>query len=106
VGFDPKNPVLHGPNFGNSLAQINHYALRSKQSFLVKSERGLPNRGHVPVDAHYWMRRNFNGETDSSLAKRSYFYSALAVAGDTVVPEDAEIKKLYAALGAVFGKKT
>lgn len=68
--FDPKNPVLHGENFGNSLAQINHYALRSMQSFLIKSERGLPNHGHVPVDLSYWVRRNFNAQEDKSLARR------------------------------------
>jgi len=141
-GFDPKNPVLHGPNFGNSLAQINHYALRSIQSFLVKSKRGLPNRGHVPVDTNYWARRNFNDQLDTALADRKphnslkddpelhalhlkscdwhrqtiteimstpegiELYSALAVTGNTIVPESAEISNLYAALGAVFGKKT
>lgn len=140
--FDPKNPVLHGENFGNSLAQINHYALRSMQSFLVKSARGLPNHGHVPVDLNYWVRRNFNDMPDRALADRGIpneftadtdlmalhkqscdwhrtkiaevmatpdgieFYTALAVTGDTIVPDKPRIAKLYQALGAVFGKKT
>ena len=140
--FDPKNPVLHGTNFGNSLAQINHYALRSMQSFLIKSKRGLPNHGHVPVDLGYWARRNFNDVEDRRLADRQIdamfrgdkdlmrlhqhtcdwhhkriaeimatpdgieFYTALAVAGHTVVPDDAQITQLYQSLGAVFGKKT
>lgn len=68
--FDPKNPILHGENFGNSVAQINHYALRSMQSFLIKSARGLPNHGHVPVDLSYWARRNFNSQEDKTLANR------------------------------------
>ena len=140
--FRPKNPVLHGPNFGNDLAQINHYALRSMASFLVKSARGLPNHGNVPVDASYWIRRNFNDCVDRSLADRTVpnalpqdaalsdlhhkacdwhrqkadevmateagveLLSAIAVAGSTVVPDDATISSLYGALGAVFGGRS
>lgn len=140
--FDPKNPVLHGTNAGNGLAQINHYALRSMQSFLIKSQRGLPNHGRVPVDLSYWVRRNFNDLEDKSLADRPQlnefqddpelmalhrqscdwhrskiaeimatpegieFYTALAVTGHTIVPDQAKIAQLYQSLGAVFGKKT
>lgn len=137
--FDPKNPVMFGPDFGNSLAQINHYALRSMTSFLIKSHRGLPNHGRVPVDMSYWARRNFNDYQDVTLAEREFknefgddpdlqvlhnracdwhrakaqsiietpegveFLSALAVAGNTIVPDDSKVARLYQALGAVFG---
>ncbi len=140
--FDPKTAVMHGPDFGNGLAQINHYALRSMESFLVKSARGLPNHGHVPVDLSYWARRNFNDLEDPTLSHRSWnnpfsddaelmrlhadacnwhrrkiaeiiataegveFFSALAVAGDTRIPSDGDIRHLYGALGAVFARKT
>ena len=139
--FSPKTAVMHGPDFGNALAQINHYALRSMASFLVKAERGLPNHGHVPVDVSYWARRNFNDIEDRSLADRATaqmfagdamlealhddacnwhrtriaailatatgveFFSALAVLGNTRVPPDQDIRRLYDAFGAVFARK-
>lgn len=67
--FNPKTPILMGPNEGIRLAQINHYALRSAKSFLVKSERGLPNRKSANIDLTYWMRRNFNAVEDCSVAR-------------------------------------
>ena len=70
-GFNPANPVMFGPDAGNALGQINHYALKSRESFLVKSARGLPNHGHVPVDLAYWARRNFNDVNDASLADKT-----------------------------------
>lgn len=76
--FDPKNPIMHGPDFGNDLAQINHYALRSMTSFLVKSDRGLPNHGHVPVDLNYWAKRNFNDQEDLRLADRDHGHDDLS----------------------------
>jgi len=55
---------------GNALGQFNHYALRSYDSFLVKSARGLPNRSQIAIDLNYWVLRNFNDETDTGLADR------------------------------------
>lgn len=73
--FDPKRPTLHGPNFGNSLAQVNHYALKSIDSFLIKSRRGLPNHGRVPIDLGYFIRRNFNSLSDDRLARRDLHHA-------------------------------
>ena len=67
--FNPERPLVAGPDAGNALAQINHYALRSRESFLVKSDRGLPNRSDIPIDLNYWVMRNFNSETDDTLAR-------------------------------------
>ena len=64
--FDPKRSVIFGPDTGCDLAQINHYALKSKESFLVKSARGLPNRSDVAIDLTYWVMRNFNDIEDHS----------------------------------------
>jgi len=69
--FDPKTPILMGPNAGIELAQINHYALRSAKSFLVKAARGLANRKGAKIDLTYWMRRNFNGLEDRSILRLS-----------------------------------
>ena len=43
-----------------TLAEMHHYSLRSVASFIVKSERGLPNRSVKQIDLHYWVERNFN----------------------------------------------
>ncbi|WP_151719114.1 glycosyltransferase family 2 protein [Gemmobacter serpentinus] len=43
-----------------ALAEMHHYSLRSVESFIVKSERGLPNRSVKQIDLHYWVERNFN----------------------------------------------
>ncbi|MEO0999282.1 MAG: glycosyltransferase family 2 protein [Pseudomonadota bacterium] len=42
-----------------TLAQLNHYALGSVESFLVKTERGRPNRTLDPITLDYWVDRNF-----------------------------------------------
>lgn len=62
-------PLLYRQDAGNRLAQINHYALRSRMNFLVKSMRGLPNRQDVAIDLHYWVMRNFNSEKDLSMSR-------------------------------------
>ncbi len=65
-----KRPLLAGASSRNALGQFNHYALRSYDSFLVKSARGLPNRSQIAIDLNYWVLRNFNDETDTGLADR------------------------------------
>lgn len=42
------------------LAEMHHYSLRSAESFLAKTARGLPNRSEKRLDLHYWVERNFN----------------------------------------------
>ena len=51
-------------------AQVNHYALRSAQSFLVKRDRGLPNSKVTDLDLSYWAERNFNAVEEVSIARR------------------------------------
>ena len=69
--FTPNQPVMFGSDAGTAVGQINHYALKSRESFLVKAARGLPNHGHVPVDLSYWARRNFNDIEDTRLANQT-----------------------------------
>ena len=52
-------------------AQVNHYALRSAQSFLVKRDRGLPNSKVTDLDLSYWAERNFNTVEELSIARRT-----------------------------------
>ncbi|WP_415182343.1 glycosyltransferase family 2 protein [Phaeovulum sp.] len=55
---------------GYDLVTLNHYAVRNCESFLVKRDRGRVN--HVDRDQgfSYWMRMNFNMETDNSIRRR------------------------------------
>ena len=51
------------------LAQINHYALGSMESFLVKVARGKPNHSTDPIDLAYWSDRNLNTVFDDRVLR-------------------------------------
>ena len=51
---------LFGMPPARELVEMNHYSLRSAESFLVKQDRGLPNRSDKALDLTYWVERNFN----------------------------------------------
>lgn len=53
------------------LAQINHYALGSAESFLVKAARGRPNHMDQPIDLGYWVERNFNAVEDTRILRHA-----------------------------------
>jgi hypothetical protein len=56
-----------GPDsVGYTLAQINHYALRSRQSFLLKSLKGTVHGG-IDRNLDYWNRMNRNEQEDLSI---------------------------------------
>jgi len=57
-------------HFGDSLAQINHYGVRSAEAFLVKSDRGPPTKAETRAEFEYWCMRNFNMVEEPSAAKR------------------------------------
>lgn len=65
---NPQRLSLLGLSNGRSLVEINHYAIRSAAGFLIKRARGLPNRVGKEVDLAYWVERNFNTETNRSIA--------------------------------------
>jgi hypothetical protein len=48
------HPLLVAPEW--TLAQVNHYALRSRDSFLVKRERGRVNHSGQDMGLDYWRR--------------------------------------------------
>lgn len=52
---------------GDDLAGLNHYSLRSAEEFIVKRDRGLPNRRDRALDLGYWVERNFNTVEDLSI---------------------------------------
>jgi len=50
-------------------ATLNHYALRSLDSYLVKNDRGDVNREHRHFDDSYWRERNDSAWEDTSIQR-------------------------------------
>ncbi|PCJ08788.1 MAG: glycosyl transferase family 2 [Rhodobacteraceae bacterium] len=60
-GVRTQNPPLF------DVAQVNHYALRSMESFLIKRARGRANHSHHVLGMEYWDKFNLNGVADTSI---------------------------------------
>lgn len=56
--------------YGYDLVQLNHYAVRSAESFLVKRDRGRVNHVDRDQGLAYWFRMNNNFEEELSIQKR------------------------------------
>ncbi len=56
--------------YGYDLVQLNHYAVRSAESFLVKRDRGRVNHVDRDQGLAYWFRMNNNYEGDTSILPR------------------------------------
>ncbi|MGR3715033.1 MAG: glycosyltransferase family 2 protein [Shimia sp.] len=54
---------------GYDLVQLNHYAVRSAESFLVKRDRGRVNHVDRDQGMAYWFRMNNNVDTDTSIQR-------------------------------------
>lgn len=56
--------------FGDELARLNHYSVRTAESFLVKRDRGRTN--HVAQDQglEYWQNMNQNRSEDKSIQSK------------------------------------
>ncbi|MDC0737869.1 glycosyltransferase family 2 protein [Cognatishimia sp. SS12] len=54
---------------GYDLVCLNHYAVRSAESFLVKRDRGRVNHVDRDQGLAYWFRMNFNVEEDRSIQR-------------------------------------
>jgi hypothetical protein len=52
--------------YGYDWVQLNHYAVRSAESFLVKRDRGRVNHVDRDQGLNYWFRMNFNADRDTS----------------------------------------
>ncbi len=55
--------------YGYDWVQLNHYAVRSAESFLVKRDRGRVNHVDRDQGLNYWFRMNHNGEQDGSIQR-------------------------------------
>jgi hypothetical protein len=70
-------------SIGYNLVQINHYALKSCESYLVKKLRGRAHHTGESLGMEYWDMMNHNAEEDSSIdailgRKREQFYELLS----------------------------
>ena len=89
-GFAQGTVLLHSePRY--ALAQINHYALGSVESFLVKSARGKPNHAGQAIDLGYWIDRNFNEVTDTTILR----HADATAQGIAALRADPEIGRLH-----------
>lgn len=82
-----KFPTAGGRNF----ATLNHYALRSLDSYLVKNDRGDVNRENRSFDDTYWRERNDQSWEDRSIHR--YLDDLNAALDD--MKSDAEIGRLH-----------
>ncbi len=55
--------------YGYDLVQLNHYAVRSAESFLVKRDRGRVNHVDRDQGLNYWFRMNHNADEDRSIQR-------------------------------------
>lgn len=55
---------------GYDMVTLNHYVLRSAESFLVKRQRGRINHVDQDQGLSYWVNRNYATETDTSIQTR------------------------------------
>jgi hypothetical protein len=73
-------------------ATLNHYALRSLDSYLVKNDRGDVNRENRDFDDSYWRERNDDAYEDRSIQR----YLPRLKAEMARLLEDPEIAALHA----------
>lgn len=67
---DPKaDPERPAQDFGYEIAQINHYAVRSLDAFMIKRNRGRANHVHQTIGQEYWDRWSRGGEEDRSIQR-------------------------------------
>jgi Glycosyl transferase family 2 len=56
-------------SIGYDLIQLNHYALRSAESFLVKRQRGRALHVDRSIGMNYWIRMDFNSYRDLTIKR-------------------------------------
>ncbi len=78
------------PNYG--LAQLNHYALGSMESFILKADRGRAVHGDHMLDVDYWVERNFNTDVDTTIRRMDARSGPLRAA----LHGDVELGRLHA----------
>ncbi|GLS86076.1 hypothetical protein GCM10010873_10500 [Cypionkella aquatica] len=62
--------------YGYDWVQLNHYAVRSVESFLVKRDRGRVNHVDRDQGRNYWFRMSHNQDRDTSIQTRLPLFQA------------------------------
>ncbi|UYV39053.1 glycosyltransferase family 2 protein [Rhodobacteraceae bacterium D3-12] len=91
VAANPRRIRKFPAHGAREFATLNHYALRSLDSYLVKNDRGDVNRENRAFDDTYWRERNDNGFLDTSIHR---YLPGLTAALDEL-KSDNEIKSLH-----------
>ncbi len=69
VAANPRRIRRFPARGARAFATLNHYALRSLDSYLVKNDRGDVNREHRVFDDTYWRERNDAAHEDRSIQR-------------------------------------
>lgn len=69
VAANPRRIRKFPAHGARGFATLNHYALRSLDSYLVKNDRGDVNRENRAFDDTYWRERNDPAFQDTSIAR-------------------------------------
>lgn len=77
--------------YGYDWVQLNHYAVRSAESFLVKRDRGRVNHVDRDQGLNYWFRMNHNAVEERSIQR---MIPALQAEWDRLM-EDPEIRAAH-----------
>src|SRR5690606_18156140 len=56
-------------DIGYDLIQLNHYALRSADSFLIKRQRGRALHVDRSIGLNYWIRMDWSDATDLTIQR-------------------------------------
>ncbi len=56
-------------SIGYDLVQLNHYALRSAESYLIKRQRGRALHVDRSVGLNYWIRMDWSDSTDTTIKR-------------------------------------
>ncbi len=75
---------------GYELVQLNHYALRSAQSFLVKRQRGRALHVDRAVGRNYWIRMDWNQYQDVTI-QRNLARLSVAMEALLAIPQIAQL---------------
>ena len=78
-------------NWGYGLVTLNHYSLRSSESYLVKRDRGRVNHVDRDQGLAYWFRMNHNAERETSILSKL----PAAKAEFARLMEDADIRAMH-----------
>ncbi|MEZ5714475.1 MAG: glycosyltransferase family 2 protein [Paracoccaceae bacterium] len=93
VAANPRRIRKFPAKGARDFATLNHYALRSLDSYLVKNDRGDVNRENRDFDDTYWRERNDDAFLDTSIQR---YLPGLTAALDEL-KSDPEIAALHAA---------